>query len=144
VFNRLFQPDIDIDNEKHNFPYNLSNKEDNRLPMRFAGLLYGNTDASICTNTGIFSGRDIIKMILAGSDSVQIVSILYLNQIEVIGSIISDIEKWMDSKGYSTIDSFKGKLSKKNSESNLPYHRVQYVDFMMTTSEILKKYRVIT
>jgi len=143
LFNRLFQPDIDIDAEKHHFPYNLSNREDNRLPMRFAGLLYGNTGASICTNTGILSGHDVIKMILAGSDSVQIVSTLYLNQIEVIGSILSDIEKWMDSKGYSTIDSFKGKLSKNNSESNLPYHKAQYVDFMMTTSEILKKYRVI-
>jgi dihydroorotate dehydrogenase (fumarate) len=143
MFNRLFQPDIDIDAEKHHFPYNLSNREDHRLPMRFAGSLYGTTTASICTNTGIFSGHDVIKMILAGADTVQVVSTLYLNQIEVIGSLLSDIEKWMDSKGYSTLDSFKGKLSKKNSESNLPYHKAQYVDFMMTTSEILKKYRVI-
>ena len=82
-------------------------------------------------------------MILAGADSVQVVSTLYLNQIEVIGKIVSDIEKWMDSKGYSTIESFKGKLSRNNSESKLPYHKAQYVDFMMTTSEILKKYRVI-
>jgi dihydroorotate dehydrogenase (fumarate) len=143
LFNRLFQPDINIDTEKHHFPYNLSNKEDNRLPMRFAGLLHGNIKASICANTGIFSGHDVIKMILSGSDCVQIVSTLYLNQIEVIGSIINEIEKWMDSKGYSTIDSFKGKLSKNNSENKLPYHRAQYIDFMMTTSEILKKYKVI-
>lgn len=143
MFNRLFQPDIDVEAEKHHFPYNLSNREDNRLPMRFAGSLYGNTGASICTNTGIFNGHDVIKMILAGADSVQVVSTFYLNQIEVIGTIIEDIEKWMDTKGYSTIDSFKGKLSKNNSESNLPYHKAQYVDFMMTTSEILKKYRVI-
>ena len=53
------------------------------------------------------------------------------------------IEKWMDSKGYSTIESFKGKLSKENSENNLPYHRSQYIDFTMTTSEIMKKYKVI-
>jgi dihydroorotate dehydrogenase (fumarate) len=143
MFNRLFQPDIDIDTEKHLFPYNLSNKEDNRLPMRFAGILHGNINASICANTGIFSGRDVIKMILAGSDCVQIVSTLYLNQIEVIGSIIKEIEKWMDSKGYNTIDSFKGKLSRNNSENKVPYHRAQYIDFTMTTSEILKKYKVI-
>jgi dihydroorotate dehydrogenase (fumarate) len=49
----------------------------------------------------------------------------------------------MDIKGYKTIDSFKGKLSMKNIESKLPYRRAQYVDFMMTTSEILKKYKVI-
>ena len=143
LFNRLFQPDIDIDSEKHHFPYNLSNKEDNRLPMRFAGMLYGNTKASICANTGIFNGHDVIKMLLAGADTVQIVSTLYLNKIEVIGSILAEIEKWMDSKGYGTIDSFRGKLSRKNSESNLPYRRAQYIDYMNTTSEILKKYKAI-
>lgn len=143
LFNRLFQPDIDIDSERHHFPYNLSNKEDNRLPMRFAGLLHGEINASICTNTGIFNGNDVIKMILAGSDCVQIVSTLYLNQIEVIGTILRDIEKWMDSKGYQTIDSFRGKLSSKNSGSKLPYRRAQYIDFMKTTSEILNKYKVI-
>jgi len=143
LFNRLFQPDIDINAEKHFYPFNLSNKEDNRLPMRFAGLLHGNISASICTSTGIFSGHDVIKMILAGSDCVQIVSTLYLNQIEVIGSILGDIDKWMNSKGYKTIDDFRGKLSRNNSENKLPYHRAQYIDFMMTTSEILKKYKTI-
>jgi len=143
LFNRLFQPDIDIDSEKHHFPYNLSNKEDNRLPMRFTGMLFGNTKASICANTGIFNGHDVIKMLLAGADAVQIVSTLYLNKIEVIGSVLAEIEKWMDSKGYNTIDSFKGKLSREMSENKLPYRRVQYIDFMKTTSEILNKYKVI-
>jgi dihydroorotate dehydrogenase (fumarate) len=143
LFNRLFQPDIDIETEMHQFPYNLSNREDNRLPMRFAGLLHGNINASICSNTGIFNGHDVVKMILAGSDCVQIVSTLYLNQIDVIGTILRDIERWMDSKDYKTIDSFKGKLSRNNSENKLPYHRAQYIDFMMTTSNILKKYKII-
>ena len=143
LFNRLFQPDIDVQTEKHHFPYSLSNSEDNRLPLRFAGLLYGNTKASICANSGIMSGTDVIKMILAGADSVQIVSTLYLNQIEVIGSMLVELEKWMDFKGYKTLDSFKGKLSKKNAENKLPYHRAQYIDFMMNTSQILKKYKII-
>lgn len=143
LFNRLFQPDIDIEAEKHSFPYNLSHKEDNKLPLRFSGLLYDNINGSVCANTGIFSGQDVIKMILAGSDCVQIVSTVYLNKIEVIGSIIQTIEKWMDSKGYTTIDNFRGKLSRKNSQNTLPYHRAQYLDFMMGTTEILKKYKVI-
>ncbi len=143
LFNRLFQPDIDINTEEHHFPYSLSNSEDNRLPLRFAGLLYGNTEASICTNTGIMNGSDVIKMILAGANCVQVVSTVYLNQIEVVTTMLREINKWMDSKGYNTIESFRGKLSKKNSENKLPYHRAQYMDFMMTTSQILKKYRVI-
>jgi len=113
------------------------------LPLRFAGLLYSNTSASICANSGIMNGADVIKMILAGADAVQIVSTLYLNQIEVISSIISEVERWMDSKGYDTIDSFRGKLSSKNSENQLPYHRAQYLDFIITTSQILKKYKAI-
>ena len=143
LFNRLFQPDIDIQAEEHHFPYSLSNSEDNRLPLRFAGLLYGNTKASVCTNTGIMNGSDVIKMILAGADCVQIVSTVYLNQIEVINTMIRELGRWMDSKGYKTIESFRGKLSKKNSENKLPYHRAQYMDFMMTTSQILKKYKII-
>lgn len=143
LFNRLFQPDIDIHTEEHQFPYSLSNKEDNRLPLRFAGLLYGNTTASICANSGIMSGSDVIKMILAGADCVQIVSTVYLNQIEVISSILIEIEKWMDSKNHKTIDSFKGNLSKMKSKNKLPYHRSQYMDFMLTTSQILKKYKII-
>jgi dihydroorotate dehydrogenase (fumarate) len=143
LFNRLFQPDIDIETEEHLFPYSLSNKEDNRLPLRFAGLLYGNTKGSVCASSGIIDSSDVVKMILAGADSVQVVSTLYLNQIEVISTILSGLEKWMDSKGYTSLDSFRGKLSKKRTDKKLPYHRNQYMDFMMTTSEILKKYKAI-
>jgi dihydroorotate dehydrogenase (fumarate) len=143
LFNRLFQPDIDIETEEPQFPYNLSNREDNRLPLRFAGLLYGNVNATICANSGILSGTDVIRLILAGADAVQIVSAIYLNQIEFIGEMNRDIERWMNAKGYHSINDFKGKLSKKNSGEKLPYHRAQYMDFMMTTSEILKRYRVI-
>jgi dihydroorotate dehydrogenase (fumarate) len=143
LFNRLFQPDIDIINEEPRFPYNLSNREDSRLPLRFAGLLYGNTKATICANSGILSGEDIIKLILAGADAVQVVSALYLNQIEVIRAMLDQVEKWMETKRYDTLDSFRGKLSRKNSENKVPYHKAQYMDFMMTTSEILKKYKAI-
>jgi len=143
IFNRLFQPDIDIHTEEHHFPYSLSNREDNRLPLRFAGLLYGNTRASVCANSGITSGSDMIKMLLAGADSIQIVSALYLNQIEYIAIMLKELNKWMDSKGYKTIDSFRGKLSKINSQNKLPYQRAQYMDFMITTTEIMKKYKII-
>lgn len=143
LFNRLFQPDIDIENEEPIFPYNLSNKEDNRLPLRFAGLLYNNIRSSICSSSGILSGSDVIKMLLAGADTVQIVSALYLSQIAVITTMLKDIETWMDSRGYASLEDFRGKLSRKKSRDKLPYHRAQYLDFVMTTSEIMKKYRVL-
>ncbi len=81
LFNRLFQPDINTQTERHVFPYNLSSSDDHRLPLRFAGLLYGNVNASVCANSGILNGHDVIKMLLAGADSVEVVSALYKNGI---------------------------------------------------------------
>ncbi len=143
LFNRLFQPDIDLETMEHKFPYSLSNPEDKRLPLRFAGLLHGNINASVCSGSGIFTGEDVLKMILAGADCVQVVSTLFLNKIEVIGKILREIEKWMDSHGYKNLEEIRGLLSRKNSKSDLPYRRAQYIDFMMSTSEILKKYKII-
>jgi len=143
LFNRLFQADIDINTEEHQYPYSLSNVEDNRLPMRFAGLLHGNIKASICTSSGIFRGYDVIKMILAGADCVQVVSTLYLNQIGVISTILEEIEKWMNSKGYTSLEDFRGKLSKNRLQDKLPYYRAQYLDFQLSTTAILKKYKII-
>jgi dihydroorotate dehydrogenase (fumarate) len=143
IFNRLLQPDIDIFTEKHTMPYNLSNSEDSRLPLRFAGMLYGNIRASVCATTGIYSGNDVIKMLLAGADTVQLVSTLYRNGIEVIRSINEETGKWMDGRGYETIDSFRGKLSLKKSENRTPYERAQYLDFMMNASDILMKHKVL-
>ena len=143
LFNRFFQPDIDIQDEQHRYPYNLSNEEDNRLPLRFAGLLFGNINASIAASSGIYSGQDAIKMILAGADCVQIVSTLYKNKITIISSILQELTDWMDKKNYEKIGDFKGKLSNKSLTNKLPYQRAQYVDILMNTSEILKKYKII-
>ncbi|HOO67493.1 MAG TPA: dihydroorotate dehydrogenase-like protein [Bacteroidales bacterium] len=144
IFNRLLQPDIDIFEEKHTMPYNLSNGEDNKLPLRFTGMLHGNVKASVCSSTGIYSANDVIKMILGGADAVQVVSTLYRNGIEVIKSMTEEIGKWMDGHGYADLGSFRGKLSMRKLESKLPYTRAQYIDFMMNSGDVMKKYRALS
>jgi dihydroorotate dehydrogenase (fumarate) len=140
LFNRMFQPDIDLETEEHSFPYNLSHEEDNRLPMRFAGLLHGEIRGSLCANTGIFTGKDVAKMILAGADCVQVVSTIYKNGIDQIGKILEELNGWMDHKKYDSIDAFKGKLSRKNQKDPFSYRRAQYIDILMKSEEIFKKY----
>lgn len=140
LFNRLFQPDIDLDKEEHHFPYNLSHEEDNRLPLRYLGLLHGEIRGSLCGNTGIFNGRDVAKMILAGADSVQVVSTIYKNGIDHIGKILDELNQWMDSKKYENIESFKGKLARKNQKDPFAYKRAQYIDILMKSEEIFIKY----
>jgi dihydroorotate dehydrogenase (fumarate) len=140
LFNRLFQPEIDVDKEVHYTPFNLSSPEDNRLPLRFAGLLYGNVKGSICSNTGIYTGKDVVKMILAGADCVQVVSTVYKNKIDYIPTIIKDIENWMDSKNYKTLDDFRGKLSNKSINDPFVYKRAQYIDLLLKSDDIIVKH----
>jgi len=140
LFNRLFQPEIDIQEEKHYSPFHLSNKEDNKLPLRFAGLLYGHIKASIISNTGIMDGDDVVKMVLAGADAVQIVSTVYKNKFAHITKMLKDIDGWMSQKGYKNLDAFKGKLSNKSINDPFVYKRAQYIDLLLKSEEVLTKY----
>lgn len=138
IFNRLFQPDIDIDKEELIQTIILSEHNDMRLSLRFTGLLYGNIAADICANTGITNGEDAIKMMLAGASAFQVVSTLYTNGVGHITKMLGDIETWMNKKGYKSIDDFKGKLAKKNLHDPFAYRRAQYVDILLRSNEIVK------
>ena len=141
LFNRLFEPEINIDKEEHRFPFNLSQKGDYKLPLRYTGLLYDNINANICANTGVFDGADAIKMFLAGADCVQVVSTLYKNKIEHISKMLDDINKWMDDKSYKSLKDVKGKLSRAKVKNPFVYKRGQYVDILMNPEEIIKQYK---
>jgi len=143
LFNRFFQPEINIETEEFYFPFDLTHQKDYQLSLRFAGLLYGNIGADICASRGISDGNDVIKMLLAGADSVQVVSAVYKNKATHITNMIEMLEEWMDARGYKTIDAFKGKLSMKNIKDPYAYKRAQYVDILMKSNEILKKYPMV-
>jgi len=140
LFNSFFQPDIDINSEKHLKSFNYSNKGDYKKSLRYAGLLFENIKADICSSRGIYTGTDVVKLLLSGSTCVQVVSTLYKNGFEQIGRIKSEISEWMDKKGYNNINEFRGKLSK-NSVSNNPfiYKRAQYVDLLLNSESIFGK-----
>ncbi|HTX89145.1 MAG TPA: hypothetical protein VMC08_09160, partial [Bacteroidales bacterium] len=140
LFNRLFQPDIDVEKETHYFPYNLSHEEDSRLALRFIGLLHGEIRGSLCANSGIFTGKDVIKLLLAGADCVQVVSTLYKHGIGYVSGMLDEIREWMDEKKYTSLDQFRGKLSRKQLKDPFAYKRGQYVDILMKSEEIFKRY----
>ncbi len=142
LFNRLFQPDINIETETMAFPYNLTHPEENRLALRFMGLLYGQVKAGLCANGGIFDGKDVIKMILAGADAVQVVSTLYKNKPAHVGTMLKDIEQWMNGKDYGSLDDFRGKLSRKNINDPFAYKRAQYVDILLKSDEMNKLFPI--
>ncbi len=137
LFNRMFQPDVNVEKETLTHPFNLSNRVDNRLPLRFAGLLYGNITGNICSSTGIFDGKDAAKVLLAGAQCVQVVSALYNRNVAHMGTIIKGLNDWMDVKGYASLNDFRGKMSKKNSKDPWAYERSQYVKLLFQAEEII-------
>lgn len=135
LFNRLFEPDIDVEAEKHAAPWNLSTPSDHRLAIRYTGLLHGNIKGSIVANNGVYEGTDIVKMILAGADAVQSVSTFYHNGIKHIKAMLSELEEWMDRKGYKSIDDFKGNLSSNAINDPFVYKRAQYIDMILKSED---------
>jgi len=113
LFNRLSNPISILRKKNWCNPLFLAIQMTIRLPLRFVGLLYGNIAADICASTGIMTGNDAIKMILAGANAFQIVSTLYKNGINHITDMLAQIESWMNKKGYKSLDDFRGKLAKK-------------------------------
>ncbi len=139
LFNRFFQPAIDIEKEQHTVKMNLTSQEDKGLSLRFAGLLYSQINGNICANTGIHTANDVIEMLLVGADVVQIVSTLYKNKVGYITTMLHELENWMDSKKYSSIDDFKGKLSKAKTKDPFTYKRTQYIDIIFNSKNFFDK-----
>jgi dihydroorotate dehydrogenase (fumarate) len=139
MFNRLFQNEIDLDSEKFVVDFPLSEAYENKLPLRYAGLLYGQIKASIISTRGIQNGSDAVKMILAGADAVQVVGTLYKNKVQYIATMLKDIETWMEGKGYKSLKEFRGKLSNKEINDPFIYKRAHYVDLLLKSEELFKK-----
>lgn len=137
LFNSFFQPDIDIIGEKHVKSFNFSKSGDYKKSLRYAGLLFENINADICSSRGIFTGTDLIRLLLSGSSCVQIVSTLYKNGMPQIKKIKEELENWMEIKKYNNIKEFRGKLSKNKIMGNpFVYKRAQYVDLLINSEEI--------
>lgn len=139
LFNRYFQPKIDIVGERNDLSFNLSSENDHRIALRFAGILYGHIKASICANNGIHTSTNVIELLLAGADVVQVVSTLFTNSIGHIATMVSEIEDWMERKEYRTIADFKGKMSKDKNPDDWAYTRGQYVMTLLKAKDYIRK-----
>jgi dihydroorotate dehydrogenase (fumarate) len=127
MFNRPFHPDIDINSMEVNSKYLLSDPSEYSQVLRWMAILSGRTGCPLIATTGVHTADSAIKLLLAGATAVQIVSVLYKEGFGAIRNIIDGIEKWMDSKGFSTLDDFRGKLSQGNLKNPADFERVQFM-----------------
>lgn len=131
LFNRFLQPDIDIHEEALTNEMTYSSPAELRVPLRWVALLYGRTKLDLVLNTGVHSGEDAIKALLAGATAVQLASALVKNGLPYLSKILLDIEGWMDEKGYNSLDEFRGKVSQKNIPDVFGFERAQYMKLLM-------------
>ena len=139
MFNAFFQPDIEIEKEKHKKSFNLSRRGDYKQSLRYAGMLHDRIKADICSSLGVFNGEDVIKLLLSGASCVQIVSAVYKYGTSVISEINRTVSDWMERKGYNTIKDFEGKLSDSvlnKNDSLLIYKRAQYIDLLLNSDTV--------
>ncbi|MEJ2367068.1 MAG: dihydroorotate dehydrogenase-like protein [Acidobacteriota bacterium] len=127
LFNRFYQPDIDIENLEVVPDLNLSSSADMRLPLRWAAILYGKVEADIAGTGGIHTPSDVIKMLMAGASLTQMAATLYKNGIPHLRTILNGIENWMTEHEYESVAQMRGSVSHKNSPQPAAFERANYM-----------------
>lgn len=131
MFNRFLQPDIDPETEELTSEMVYSSPDEIKLPLRWVALLYGRVDADLALNTGVHSGLDVAKAILAGATVVQTASALLKNGIPYLSTMLRELEGWMETKNYDTLADVRGKMSQKEVDDPFAFERAQYVKLLL-------------
>jgi len=133
MFNRFYTPDIDIDKMTLGAANLLSTPAEHYETLRWTAIMSNKIDCDLAASTGIHSGEEVIKMLLAGAKVTQVASTLYKNGPDQINRILKTLEKWMSEKGFDSIDQFRGKVATEYGDDPAAFERMQ---FMKNFSEI--------
>lgn len=129
LFNRFYNPDIDIEKLENTSGAVLSSPSDIYQSLRWIAIMAHQIDCALIASTGVHSAEGVIKQILAGASAVQIASTLYKNGIPYLSAMIEDMKKWMIKKGFNNLDDFRGMLSQQKSVNPSYYSRVQFMKY---------------
>jgi dihydroorotate dehydrogenase (fumarate) len=136
LFNRLFQPDIDIEEEEENISFDFSQSADSFLTLRWTALLSPLFKGDIISSKGIIVGEDMIKMLLAGAQCVQVVSTLYKNGIQQVEVLTEELQAWMKEKNYQSLEDFRGNMAKDHMKDPWAYERTQYIKMLLSKENL--------
>ncbi|PID88467.1 MAG: diguanylate cyclase [Bacteroidia bacterium] len=130
LFNRFYNPDINLETLELDSANVLSHPEEYTLPLRWTALLAGKVKANIAATTGIHSGKTAAKLILAGADTVHIVSAIYKHGFEYIHTVLEELESICKKHGFNSIEQMRGKASfLHNKKYNTTFERIQFMKY---------------
>ena len=111
LFNRFYQPSIDIETLETICNVELSGASDQRLPLRWIGLLHGRQGLDLAASGGISSGQDMVKMLMVGAQVTQVVGALLRHGPGHLQRMQGELCQWLEEHGYGSLDALRGCLS---------------------------------
>jgi len=132
LFNRFYQPDIDLESLAVTPNILFSTPMAMRLPLRWVAILHGRVKASLAATSGIHRATDAIKMLMVGADVTQLCSVLMRHGVKHIAVIDRELRLWLEQHEYESLAQLKGSLSQKNCDDPSAYERAQYMRALST------------
>ena len=130
LFNRFYQPDIDINNMQIVSGNVFSNHSDLSDTIRWTAIVSGKIPGiSIASSTGVHDWEDVVKCLLAGASAVQMCSAVYTHGAEIISQVLTCVEEWMHQAHYQSLSQFQGKLNYANIPNPAMYERSQFMKY---------------
>lgn len=127
LFNRFYQPDIDLVNLTVVPHLLLSSSYEMRLPLRWTALLYGRVEADLAITSGVHDHEDVLRCVMAGANVVQMASELLRHGLGRIEQILEGMRNWMTEFEYESISQMRGSMSQRNVAEPAAYERANYM-----------------
>jgi dihydroorotate dehydrogenase (fumarate) len=132
LFNRFYQPDIDLDALEVGPNLVLSTSEELRLPLTWIGILHGRVTASLAATTGVHTAEDVVKLILAGADVTMLASALLKRGPDHLATVRIGLAQWLAERDYVSVAQAKGSLSQRSSPDPSAFERANYMRTLVT------------
>jgi dihydroorotate dehydrogenase (fumarate) len=138
LFNRFYQPDIDLEELDVRPNVLLSTPQAMRLPLRWIAILHGRITADLAATSGIHTAADAIKMLMAGANVTMMASALLEHGIDHLRTVEQDMRQWLEEREYVSVQQMRGSLSQKKSADPSAFERAQYMRAISSYDYIFK------
>jgi dihydroorotate dehydrogenase (fumarate) len=132
LFNRLYQPDIDLDTLGVTPRLQLSVPGESRLPLHWISILRGHLTCSLAATSGVHDGADAMKLLLAGADVTMMASALLLHGPQRVADILGWMSEWMAERDYVSVDQLRGSVSRHTVSDPDVYERANYYQVLQS------------
>lgn len=132
LFNRFYQPDIDLENLEVYPHVLLSTPQAMRLPLRWIAILYGQIEADLAGNSGIHSAEDVLKMLMAGASVTMMASALLQHGPQHAKTVLDQMGQWLEEHEYESVKQMQGSMSQRNCADPAAFERANYIKALST------------